>query len=156
MYFYNIKINQLEAMKISIIFKSLFLAVLLTAIANGCSVSDEIKSNRSVEFLSKNGNQIIFVKSPEFDWSNKIVEVSFEDALQEFLTVGLVSEQGNKMGYSLTANNMKQGLTIKLMITDTTDNSQQVNELMIEPFDLVKGKNDFLIGCNTNKAFIIY
>lgn len=156
MYFYNIKSNHLETMKISVFFKYLFFAVLITAITNGCSVNDEIASNRSVEFLSKNGNQIIFVKSPEFNWKNKVVEVSFEDAFQKFSKIDLVNEQGNKMAYSLTKNNLEQGITIKLKITDTINHSEHVNELMIESYDLVKGKNDFLIGCNTNKAYIIY
>jgi hypothetical protein len=58
--------------------------------------------------------------------------------------------------YELTDNNLQQGITIKVKVIDYAARSEKINEIMIEPFDLIKGKNQFTITYNGNKPYIIY
>lgn len=127
---------------------SVFMAVLL----NGCSATDE---SSSADF-SKNESQIIFVKSPEFEWKNKKVEVSFEDEFKKFLAIDVVSKKGAPLRQLLSENNLQQGVTVKLKVSNSLVNFQKVNEIMIESYDLHKGINQFTIGYNDNKPYIIY
>ena len=143
-------------MKIIYFFKSIFLGILLTLIVNSCSASDEQAQAVETDNLSSNENAIVFAKSPAFNWKNKNVEVSFEDAFQTFAPIDLISKNGEKVKYGLTDNNLKQGLTIKLKVTDSSTKAEIINEIMVERFDLEKGVNEFTIGCNENKAYIIY
>lgn len=142
-------------MKNSLLFKSLFLGVFLTLVTNSCSVNDEVSSSNVVHVFSKNENQILFSKSPNFDWVNKQVEVSFEDNFEKFSEIDPVSNKGIKMGFSLSDNNLKQGITIKLKVTES-NSVEYVNEIMIESYDLSQGKNEITIGYIDNKPYIIY
>jgi hypothetical protein len=58
--------------------------------------------------------------------------------------------------HELTNNNLQQGITIKLKVIDYAAQSENINEIMIESFNLSKGRNQFTIGYNANKPYIIY
>jgi hypothetical protein len=60
------------------------------------------------------------------------------------------------VGYLLSENNLRQGFTIKLKITDTIQHAEKTSEIMIEPYDLSRGINQFTIGYNGNTPSIIY
>lgn len=136
-------------MNISKLIKSSFLVIFLTLLVNGCSFNGEAKSGLAETAAMKDKCQILFEKSPLFDWTNKRVVVSFEDNLQNFTPV-------EKLGYVLSNNNLKQGITVKLKVIDFEDKSEKSNEIMIESFDLSKGVNQFTIGYNDKKPYIIY
>lgn len=136
-------------MKISKLIKSLFIGIFLTIFINGCSVNDETKNSSSSSKILNDESQLLFAKSPVFDWKNKKVEVSFEDNFQNFISI-------EKLGYSLSENNLKQGITIKLKIVDFENKSVNTNEIMIESFDLSKGINQFTIGYKDKTPYIIY
>jgi hypothetical protein len=136
-------------MKISKLIKSLFIGIFLTIFINGCSVNDETKNSSSSSKILNDESQLLFAKSPVFNWKNKKVEVSFEDNFQNFISI-------EKLGYSLSENNLKQGIIIKLKIFDFEDNSVNINEIMIESFDLSKGINQFTIGYKDKTPYIIY
>ena len=136
-------------MKISKLIKSLFIGIFLTIFINGCSVNDETKNSSSSSKILNDESQLLFAKSPVFNWKNKKVEVSFEDNFQNFSSI-------EKLGYSLSENNLKQGITIKLKIVDFENKSVNINEIMIESFDLSKGINQFTIGYNDKTPYIIY
>lgn len=136
-------------MKISKLIKSLFIGIFLTIFINGCSVNDETKNSSSSSKILNDESQLLFAKSPVFNWKNKKVEVSFEDNFQNFISI-------EKLGYSLSENNLKQGITIKLKIVDFENKSVNTNEIMIESFDLSKGINQFTIGYKDKTPYIIY
>lgn len=136
-------------MKISKLIKSLFIGIFLTIFINGCSVNDETKNSSTSSKILNDESQLLFAKSPVFDWKNKKVEVSFEDNFQNFISI-------EKLGYSLSENNLKQGITIKLKIVDFENKSVNINEIMIESFDLSKGINQFTIGYKDKTPYIIY
>ena len=136
-------------MKISKLIKSLFIGIFLTIFINGCSVNDETKNSSSSSKILNDESQLLFTKSPVFNWKNKKVVVSFEDNFQNFISI-------EKLGYLLSENNLKQGITIKLKIVDFENKSVNINEIMIESFDLSKGINQFTIGHNNLKPHIIY
>lgn len=136
-------------MKISKLIKSLFIGIFLTIFINGCSVNDETKNSSSLSKILNDESQLLFAKSPVFDWKNKKVEVSFEDNFQNFSSI-------EKLGYSLSENNLKQGITIKLKIVDFENKSVNTNQIMIESFDLSKGINQFTIGYRDKTPYIIY
>ena len=136
-------------MKISKLIKSLFIGIFLTIFINGCSVNDETKNSSSSSKILNDESQLLFTKSPVFNWKNKKVEVSFEDNFQNFISI-------EKLGYSLSENNLKQGITIKLKIVDFENKSVNTNEIMIESFDLSKGINQFTIGYKDKTPYIIY
>lgn len=136
-------------MKISKLIKSLFIGIFLTIFINGCSVNDETRNSSSSSKILNDESQLLFAKSPVFDWKNKKVEVSFEDNFQNFISI-------EKLGYSLSENNLKQGITIKLKIVDFENKSVNTNEIMIESFDLSKGINQFTIGYRDKTPYIIY
>lgn len=136
-------------MKISKLIKSLFIGIFLTIFINGCSVNDETKNSSSSSKILNDESQLLFAKSPVFNWKNKKVEVSFEDNFQNFISI-------EKLGYSLSENNLKQGITIKLKIVDFENKSVNTNEIMIESFDLSKGINQFTIGYRDKTPYIIY
>jgi DNA-directed RNA polymerase subunit E'/Rpb7 len=96
---------------------------------------------------------LVFVKSSTFNWNQRRVEISFEDAFQQFYSVDI---KDNVLEYELTDNNLRQGITVKLKVIDYATKSEKTNEIMIEPFDLIKGKNQFTIAYNGNKPYIIY
>ena len=136
-------------MKISKLIKSLFIGIFLTIFINGCSVNDETKNSSSSSKILNDESQLLFAKSPVFNWKNKKVEVSFEDNFQNFISI-------EKLGYLLSENNLKQGITIKLKIVDFENKSVNTNEIMIESFDLSKGINQFTIGYKDKTPYIIY
>lgn len=136
-------------MKKSPIIKSLFVGVFLTVLINGCSVNYENKSNNSTSKISNGESQLLFAKSSVFDWENKSVVVSYEDDFKKFSTF-------EKSGYKLTDNNLKQGITVKLKVIDFENKTEKTNEIMIESFELSKGVNQFTIGYNDTKPYIIY
>ena len=136
-------------MKISKLIKSLFIGIFLTIFINGCSVNDETKNSSTSSKILNDESQLLFAKSPVFNWKNKKVEVSFEDNFQNFSSI-------EKLGYSLSENNLKQGITIKLKIVDFENKSVNTNEIMIESFDLSKGINQFTIGYRDKTPYIIY
>ena len=136
-------------MKISKLIKSLFIGIFLTIFINGCSVNDETKNSSSSSKILNDESQLLFAKSPVFNWKNKKVEVSFEDNFQNFISI-------EKLGYSLSENNLKQGITIKLKIIDNESNIEKTSQIMIESFDLSKGINQFTIGYNDKTPYIIY
>ena len=136
-------------MKTSKLIKSLFIGIFLTIFINGCSVNDETKNGTIESGLFKNESQLMFAKSPVLDWKNKKVVVSFEDDFQNFVSI-------ENLGYTLSHNNLKQGITVKLKIVDFKNKSEQINEIMIEPFDLSEGMNEFTVGYTNNKPYIIY
>lgn len=136
-------------MKISKLIKSLFIGIFLTIFINGCSVNDETKNSSSSSKILNDESQLLFAKSPVFNWKNKKVVVSFEDNFQNFMSI-------EKLGYSLSENNLKQGITIKLKIVDFENKSVNINEIMIESFDLSKGINQFTIGYKDKTPYIIY
>ena len=136
-------------MKISKLIKSLFIGIFLTIFINGCSVNDETKNSSSSSKILNDESQLLFAKSRVFDWKNKKVLVSFEDNFQNFISI-------EKLGYSLSENNLKQGITIKLKILDFENKSVNINEIMIESFDLSKGINQFTIGYRDKTPYIIY
>lgn len=136
-------------MKLSLLIKSLLLVFLVTTLFNGCSVNDETKNSNSSGTILDTKSHLMFAKSSEFNWSNKSVVISFEDNFQNFTSI-------EKLAYSLSDNNLKQGITVKLKVVDFQSKSEKVNEIMIESFDLSKGKNQFTIGYNESKPYIIY
>jgi hypothetical protein len=139
-------------MKSTRLLKFLFLGFSLTFIANRCSVNEEA----SAKITAKKANEISFLKSPLFDWKNKKVEVSFEDDFENFESIDTVSIYGTQLGHSLSNNNLKQGIIIKLKVIDRVKSIDIINEIMIESYDLSSGINQFNIGFNNNKPFIIY
>lgn len=136
-------------MKKSNIIKSVFLGIFFTIFINGCSVNDESKNNVSTSSSLNNESQLVFAKSLSFNWKNKKVEVSFEDDFKNFISI-------EKLGYELSTNNLKQGITIKLKVIDFEKKAEKVNEIMIESYDLSKGINQFTIGYTDTKPYIIY
>lgn len=136
-------------MKTSILIKSLFIGIFLTIFINGCSVNDETKNDNAESAMLKNESQLMFAKSTILDWKNKKVVVSFEDDFQNFISI-------ENLAYTLSHNNLKQGITVKLKIVDFKNKSEQINEIMIEPFDLSEGMNEFAVGYTNNKPYIIY
>lgn len=140
-------------MKKSSFLKFLFIGFFLTVFVNSCSIGDD-NSSKKFDFFKDDKNQIVFHKSPNLSWGNRRVEVSFEDNLDQFYKMDIVSQEGIRVGYALSENNLKQGITIKLKITEV-DKIESISEIMIEPYELEKGKNDFTIGYIENKPYII-
>lgn len=136
-------------MKISKLIKSLFIGIFLTIFINGCSVNDETKNSSSSSKILNDESQLLFTKSPVFNWKNKKVVVSFEDNFQNFISI-------EKLGYLLSENNLKQGITIKLKIIDNESNIEKTSQIMIESYDLLKGINQFTIGYKDETPYIIY
>ena len=143
-------------MKNALLIKSLFLGVSFTLINNGCSVNDQSSSKNPMSIFSKKNNEIRFTKCAHSNWNNKIVEVSFEDAFQEYYKVDSNNDEDSRVGYALSENNLRQGLTIKLRVIDTTNKTEKISEIMVESFDLEKGKNQFTIGYKDKSPYIIY
>lgn len=131
-------------MKNYFLIKYLLIGFFLTFFINGCSVNDEAESR----------NSVLFSKSPLFIWESKKVEVSFEDNFQKFESIDSVSTSGKRFGYSLSNNNLKQGVAIRVKVIDSK--FEEVNEIMIESFHLKPGLNQIKLGYNNNKPFIIY
>lgn len=136
-------------MKILSLFKLTLLGVFLTIFINACSLSNDESDQKSV-------NQIVFFKSSQFNWKSKKVEVSFEDNFQMFSSIDTSTIKRNQRKFGLSLNNLKQGIIIKLKLIDLFDKSEKFNEIMLEPFDLSKGMNEFAIGYNNEKPYIIY
>lgn len=139
-------------MKTTVSFKSIIFGLFIVVFINGCSSEDEILLNNSKE----SDNVILFSKSPEFDWNHLKVEVSFEDNLEEFKPIesGLIS--GNKLHYSLTKNNIEQGIIVKIKMLNLQNHLEKTKEIMIEHFDLKSGENEIVIGYTDYKPYIIY
>lgn len=137
-------------------FKFLFFSVLVILVIDGCSTNEHDLSSKTIDFGSKSQSQMVFSKCPKLDWRHKKVEVSFEDAFQHFAVIEGITAEEKAEGHALTENNLKQGLTIKLKVTDLKTKSEQINEIMIEAYDLQKGINEFTIGYSDNKPYIIY
>lgn len=144
----------LQAMKNTVLFKTLFLGICFIFLANGCDVNDDKATSK--DFFSNKENQLFINKSADFDWNNCKVEVSFEDDFEKFSNIEMVSKKGARLGHLLSENNLKQGITIKLKVIDNKSRSEEVAEIMIESFDLKKGKNHFTIGHTNNTPYIIY
>lgn len=140
-------------MKSSTFLKFLFFGVFLSFFINSCSVG-EYNSSKRLNFYSNDKDQIVFQKSPNLSWRNKKVAVSFEDNLDTFNKVDTVSKNGVRLGYALSENNLKQGITIKLKIIDI-DKTENISEITIEPYEFEKGKNEFTIGYIDNTPYII-
>ncbi len=143
-------------MKNAIVSKSFLLGLFLTVILNGCSLNDTGDTSHVISNSKNIQNQILFAESKAFNWDNKRVEVSFEDDFNTFLPIDTTMKKGTKLGYSLSENNLKQGLTIKLKVIDFKRHTQKTNEIMIESFDLSKGTNQFTLGHKENTPYIIY
>ena len=143
-------------MKNLLFIPTLFFVIFLTSIITSCSSTDENSRVEVARGANTDSNSIVFEKSAASDWKNKKVEVSFEDAFQKFSPIDAFAQNGKKVGYGLSNNNLKQGLTIKIKVSDSITSSEKINEIMVEGFDLEKGINEFTIGCNENKAYIIY
>lgn len=141
-------------MKNPILFKPFFFGICLFIVVNGCDVNDDKAS--STAYFSSKENQLLINKSKNYDWENCKVEVSFEDDFEKFFDIEAVSKKGHRKSHLLSENNLKQGLTIKLKVTDFKSRSEEVAEIMIASFDLKKGKNQFNIGHTNNTPFIIY
>ena len=139
-------------MKKSNLIKSIFIGILLTFFINGCSVNEDAESRSSID----KENLILFSKSPLFNWGTKKVEVSFEDDFQKFESIDSVSISGTRLGYSLSDNNLEQGFAIRLKVIDPITKSQQIDEIMIESFQLKSGLNQVVLGYNNSKPYIIY
>ena len=132
--------------------KYILLGIFLPLIINGCSVNEDAESRRSTD----KENLILFSKSPLFNWGTKKVEVSFEDDFQKFESIDSVSISGTRFGYSLSDNNLEQGFAIRLKVIDPITKSQQIDEIMIESFQLKSGLNQLVLGYNNSKPYIIY
>ncbi len=143
-------------MKNSLLFKCLFLGILLTSIFNGCSVNDRMKFGIWENENGSSNNKIIFIKSSNLNWKNKIVQVSFEDEFQNFSPINMKTSDANYTEFRLSKNNLEQGVAIRLKVIDFFKKSEKVNEIMIESYDLSKGLNQFTIGYKDNTPFIIY
>ena len=156
LYFYNIENNTFEVMNKSLFIRLFFLGFFPITLFNGCSINEERTSENSHEFDLGTKKHVVFSKSPKFDWNRKKLEVSFEDAFEHFLSIDVLNNSGNQLGYALSKNNVQQGITIKLKVIDEIKNSEKINEIMLEPYDLTKGINKFTIGYNENKPYIIY
>lgn len=134
--------------------KSLFLGICLVAMVNGCDVSEEEKSNFDLTKVAE--SQLFIKKSAFFDWKNRDVVISFEDSFDNFSDINAASEDGKTIGYILSENHLKQGVTIRLKTVDNQTKTEKVAEIMIESYDLKEGKNQFTIGHINNKPYIIY
>lgn len=139
-------------MKNYYLIKYILLGIFLTIITNGCSVNEESESSK----LNGKENVILFSKSPQFNWGTKKVEVSFEDDFQKFGCIDSVSISGDRLGYSLTNNNLKQGVAIRLKVIDLNSKLEKVDEIMIESYHLKSGLNQVALGYKNNKPYIIY
>ena len=131
------------------ILKSIFLSVIVAILVSGCSASDEATTSDKV-------GQIMFFKSSQFDWKYKQVEVSFEDNFQNFKSINGSSVTEKQFVSLLSANNLKQGVTVRLKVLDAIDHSEKMSEIMIESFDLKLGLNQIAVGYKNDKPFIIY
>ena len=136
--------------------KRYLLGIFLTLFFNGCSISDENKKEKRDASDVNFEHKIVFTKSTTVDWNYKKVEISFEDAFQDFMSIEQLSRNAQNQGYVLSNNNLKQGITIKIKVVDRSKNNISLNEIMIEPYDLKKGVNEFTIGYNDNKPNIMY
>jgi hypothetical protein len=133
--------------------EGVLLAIVAAAIAIGCSNSYDFKLEDAKTKTIPTNSRLVFVKSSTFNWNQRRVEISFEDAFQQFYSVDI---KGNVVEYELTDNNLQQGITVKLKVTDYAAKSEKTNEIMIESFYLSKGKNQFTIAYIGNKPYIIY
>lgn len=136
-------------MKNATVFKSILLGIILTVFINGCSINNESSYTKLNSINSNKDSQIRFVKSPNFDWKNKKIVVSFEDDFQSFNAI-------DNLGYKLSQNNLKQGITVKLKVVDFDNKSEKTTQIMIESFDLSAGINQFTVAYNNDKPYIIY
>ena len=136
-------------MKLSKLIDWLFIVIFLNILINGCSVNDKFKNDNVISTCLKNESQLMFAKCPNLDWKNKKVVVSFEDDFKNFISI-------ETLGYTLSHNNLNQGITVKLKIVDFENKATQINEIMIEPFDLSEGTNEFAVGYTNNKTYLIY
>jgi hypothetical protein len=136
-------------MKNATVFKSIYLGIILTVFINGCSINNESSYTKLNSINSNKDSQIRFVKSPNFDWKNKKIVVSFEDDFQSFNAI-------DNLGYKLSQNNLKQGITVKLKVVDFDNKSEKTTQIMIESFDLSAGINQFTVAYNNDKPYIIY
>ena len=143
-------------MKNAMVSKSLISGLFFTVFLIGCSLNDTGVTTYEISNSKNIHNQILFTESKAFNWDNKRVEVSFEDDFNTFLPIDTTMKKGTKLGYSLSENNLKQGLTIKLKVIDFKRHTQKTNEIMIESFDLSEGKNQFTLGHKENTPYIIY
>jgi DNA-directed RNA polymerase subunit E'/Rpb7 len=132
---------------------SALFAVLSMVIAIGCSNSYDPKLKNVETKIVNTNSRLVFAKSSTSNWNQKRVEISFEDAFQQFYPI---DNKENELLYELTDNNLQQGITIKVKVIDYAARSEKVNEIMIEPFALSKGRNQFTKGYNANKQYIIY
>lgn len=142
----------IKSLFIRLFFSGIFLATLIY----GCTVNEERTSENSLKNDLSKKNQVVFSKSPNFNWNHKKVEVSFEDEFESFSSIEVLNKTEGLPKYALSKNNVQQGITIKLKVIDEIKNSEKINEIMLEPYDLTKGINEFSIGYNENKPYIIY
>lgn len=134
-------------MKSQEILKVFFSTLFIFFLINGCSIRDDESTFKE--------NQIVFLKSSNYNWNNKIVRVSFEDDFENFKTLNGVSRSGVQIGYNLTDNNIKQGFSVRFKIINTDNKSENINEIMIEPFKLKTGTNKLIIGLHENTPTIL-
>jgi hypothetical protein len=134
-------------------YEGVLLAVVAAAIAIRCSNSYDFKLENAKTKIIPTNSRLVFVKSSTSNWNQRRVEISFEDAFQQFYSVDI---KDNVLEYELTDNNLKQTITVKLKVTDYAAKSEKTNEIMIESFYLSKGKNQFTIAYNGNRPYIIY
>jgi hypothetical protein len=133
--------------------EGVLLAIVAAAIAIGCSNSYDFKLEDAKTKTIPTNSRLVIVKSSTFNWNQRRVEISFEDAFQQFSSIDV---KNNEFVYELTDNNLKQGITVKLKVIDYAARSEKTSEIMIEPFYLSKGKNQFTIAYNGNRPYIIY
>ena len=136
-------------MKNAKLFKSILLGIILTVFTNGCSINNESSYTNLSSRSSNKDSQLRFVRSPDYNWKNKKMLVSFEDDFQSFTTI-------DKLVYKLSQNNLKQGITVKLKVVDFENKSEKTTQIMIESFDLSAGINQFTVAYNNDKPYIIY
>jgi hypothetical protein len=134
-------------------YEGVLLAVVAAAIAIRCSNSYDFKLENAKTKIIPTNSRLVFVKSSTSNWNQRRVEISFEDAFQQFYSVDI---KDNVLEYELTDNNLKQTITVKLKVTDYAAKSEKTNEIMIESFYLSKEKNQFTIAYIGNKPYIIY
>lgn len=136
-------------MKIITVLKFIFLIIFLIFIVNACSIKQD-------EDATFEAHKIVFLKSTQFNWKNKKVEVSFEDAFQQFLSIDSISSNKSRNEFSLSVNNLAQGIAVRFKVVDEVQKKYKITEIMIEPYDLSRGINQFSIGYTDNKPYIIY
>jgi hypothetical protein len=104
--------------------EGVLLAVVAAAIAIGCSNSYDFKLEDAKTKTIPTNSRLVIVKSSTFNWNQRRVEISFEDAFQQFYSIDV---KNNEFVYELTDNNLQQGITIKLKVIDYATKSEKTS-----------------------------